>query len=61
MMKSIKKVSSVFDGSFESYTRYTGVDNNEQQKVLGESNIIFLRNLVKGSYIVWINFFKRAL
>ena len=39
MMKSKKKVLGVFNGSFETYTRYSGVDDEEQKKkVLGVFN-----------------------
>ena len=33
-MKSKKKVSVVFKGSFETFTRYSGVDGEEQKKFL---------------------------
>ena len=33
-MKSIKKVSSVFNGSFETFNKYSGVAEEEQQNSL---------------------------
>ena len=32
MMKSKKKVLDVFNGSHETYTRYSGVDDEKQKK-----------------------------
>ena len=59
-MKSKKKkvLSVFFSGSFESYTRYSGiVDEELKKKVLGAFNGRFLSNLVEGYHILF-NFFK---
>ena len=49
MKSKNKKVLGVFIGSFETYTRYSGVDDEKQKKkVLGVFNGSFLSNLVGG-------------
>ena len=45
---------------FEMYTRYSGVDDEEQNKVLGCFNGRFLRNLRGGGHS-FFNFFKGGL
>ena len=42
---------------FKTYTRYSGVDDDEQKKVLGVFNGSFLSNLIEGSHR-FFNFFQ---
>ena len=45
---------------FETYTRYSEVEDEEQKKFLGIFNGSFLRNLVGGGHS-FLNFLKGAL
>ena len=60
LIKIKNKVLVVFKGSCETYTRYSGVVDEDQKKVLGASNGSFLSNLVKGA-IAFFNYFKEAI
>ena len=59
-MKSKKKFLGVFDGNFETYTRYLQVADKEQKKVFGVFNGSFFSNLVGGGHS-FFNLFKVGL